>query len=108
MLTALLKKCFYEAYRAFDKLFAFRQGGLEALGFRLSGKPVKAKVPSLKPVFDILEDRLVPSTTVTAALYTNDPRHLNLVTIGEMSAETNLGTARISQPLDFDQSPGTS
>jgi RHS repeat-associated protein len=39
---------------------------------------------------------------------TNDPERAFLLPIGEATVDLNQGALRISQPLDFDQSPGTS
>jgi hypothetical protein len=54
-----------------------------------------------------------PTRNATAVLFlstardTNDPAQPTLVPIGEATAELNTGGLRLSQPLDFDQSPGT-
>jgi YD repeat-containing protein len=46
--------------------------------------------------------------TAVTLLYGEDPNNALLVPIGEASVDINQGAIRLQQPLDFDQSPGTS
>jgi hypothetical protein len=116
MWTTLLRKAFADPSRLYDRFFAFGQGGLEAVRrlrceivtFYFAEATGKKKKHSLQPSFDVLETRTVPTASISSAsMRTDDPRNVGLVPIGETSVDANLGAARISQPLDFDQSPGT-
>src|SRR5262249_28672369 len=49
----------------------------------------------------------VPTTSISAIVRYNDPQLVDLVPVGEAQLDANLGAVRISQPLDFDLSPGT-
>jgi RHS repeat-associated protein len=117
MWTTLLRKSAFEVSRLYDKFFALAEGGVQAvrrlrreiLTFHFPPEIAKKKKPSLQPAFEVLENRVVPdaATITSAILRTDDPRNLGLVPIGETSVDANVGAVRISQPLDFDLSPGT-
>ena len=49
----------------------------------------------------------MPSSASTL-FTTNAPYHPPLVPLGETGVDVNLGAVRLSEPLDFDKSPGTS
>jgi hypothetical protein len=49
-----------------------------------------------------------PDYPAFASLRDNDPERRDLTTAGDVSLAANTGSLRLSQPLDFDLSPGTS
>jgi hypothetical protein len=62
----------------------------------------------IRPEFDALEPRWLPSISVTASMPQVDPVNQKLVNIGEAQVSLQDGSVRLSQPLDFDLSPGNS
>jgi hypothetical protein len=98
----------------FDKWFAYAQGGLCAVRRLLREIPTCFRAPRQKkrrpvqPSMEALELRMVPSTQASAVLEANQALYPPLVPLGETNVDLNLGGVRLSQPLDFDESPGTS
>src|SRR5262249_19827004 len=49
----------------------------------------------------------VTTTSYSSVVRGNDPQRGNLIPLGEALLDVNNGVVRLSQPLDFDKSPGT-
>ena len=103
-----------QADRYFDAFYALCHGGLNAFRHVVremadfcQPEPSARKKPSYLPQLEPLEVRQVPSS-VTGRYRFDDPRSVPLTGVGEVAVDLNTGAARISQPLDFDSSPGTS
>jgi YD repeat-containing protein len=101
-----------------DTLFAIGDKGL-GWTFRWVSRTVRlvrqprrrpARRPATYLAVEGLEARLVPTLplTVTAGLRGDDPQRALLLPVGEAEVSPNTGSMLLSQPLDFDLSPGNS
>jgi hypothetical protein len=99
-----------------DTLFAIGDKGL-GWTFRWVSRTVRlvrpprcrpARRPATYLAVEGLEARLVPTLplTVTAGLRGDDPQRALLLPVGEAEISPNTGSMLLSQPLDFDLSPG--